>query len=266
MPYPLIASIIVASCSLVGILFFRNSGRLSGAHRFILPLAVGVFLGIVFFELVPETLEGSPSFGPLAILAGFFTFYYIAHLLTTYHHHHHDHQDGCTSGGARMLLIGDAIHNVADGVVITSAFLIDPILGIVTTIGVILHELPQEIAEFGVLIASGYSRTRALTLNFISALSIVVGTLITLMFASYIGEYIWILTGIAAGNLLYIATSDLIPELRQSHRDHFYKIFSAALLGVAFIALSLSLAHTFTESHGVEHEHGDEHSEHTDLH
>lgn len=259
----LIASLIVALCSLTGILFFRNSGKIAGAHRFILPFAIGVFMGIVFLELVPETLAGSPEYGAFAILFGFFAFYFIAHLLTTYHHHHHDHSDGCVSNGARMLLVGDAIHNIADGVVITTAFLIDPALGVVTTIGVILHEIPQEIAEFGVLIQSGYSRSRALFLNFISATSVVVGAIAALLFVSHIEGYLWVLTGIAAGNLLYIATSDLIPELRHSHRNHFYTIFLSALLGLALITLSIFFAHEYTESRGVDHGH-DELLEHDD--
>lgn len=250
---PFIASAVVALCSLAGIVFFKDTNYARSAHRFVLPFAVGVFLTIVFLELVPETLAGSASYGSFAILFGFFAFYYIAHLLTTYHHHHDKHHDGCVGSGARTLLIGDAIHNVADGVVITSAFLISPALGLATTIGVILHELPQEIAEYGVLVASGYSRQRALTLNFLSATSIFIGTILILLFASYIETYVWVLTGIAAGNLLYIATSDLIPELRESHREHFYKIFLTALAGVCFITVVLWFAHAY-EHADTEHD------------
>jgi len=258
MLYAFLASGAVALCSLVGILFFKDTGTMRGAHRFILPFAVGVFLSIIFLELVPETLAAAPSAGPLTIIAGFFLFYYLAHVLTTYHHHHNEGCEDCVDSTGRMVLIGDAIHNIADGVVIGSAFLLNPSLGIVTTIGIIMHELPQEIAEFGVLIGSGYSRSRALFLNFLSALSVILGTALVFLFAAHAAAYIWVLTGVAAGNLLYIATSDLIPELQRTHRHHFYQVFVAALAGVLLIFFSLSLAHTYTEEHGLEHTDGHE--------
>lgn len=248
----LIASGAVALCSLTGVLLFRDASHVRGTHRVILPLAVGVFLGIVFLELIPETLTASPAYGTSAVLFGFFTFYFVAHLLTTYHHHHEHSADcardplHCPIGtNARMLMVGDSIHNVADGVIIASAFLLDPTSGIVVTIGIILHELPQEIAEFGVLIAAGYTRSYALLLNLLSASSIFIGAVIAFLFVSYATEYLWLLTGFAAGNLLYIATSDLIPELRSSHRDHFYLTFLATLAGVALITLTLFFSHEF---------------------
>lgn len=238
-----IAGIAVALLSLLGTFFFGRSGHLTGSHRFILPTAVGVFLGIVFFELIPETLEASPEWGPLAIVFGYLSFYLLSHLLETYHHHHFDHHDACMKNGARKLLIGDAVHNLADGIVIASAFMINPTLGVLTTLGIALHEIPQEIAEFGVLMQSGYTRKRALFLNFLSASSVLFGILITYFFAETFSESLFILTGIAAGNLLYIATADLIPELRHSHKDHFGKTFLATILGVVAIALLITYTH-----------------------
>ncbi len=235
----------VAFLSLIGVLFLGKDTRVRDSHRFILPIAVGVFLGIVFFELIPETLEASHEWGPVAIMIGFLGFYLLSHFLDTFHHHHSDHEDACSKNGARKLLIGDAIHNLADGVVIASAFMINPVAGVLTTIGIALHEIPQEIAEFGVLIQSGYSRKKALIYNFISALSVVVGVLLTYLFAESLSGYVFILTGIAAGNLLYIATTDLIPELRDSHRNHFYTTFTATVLGTLVIALLLTYTHTF---------------------
>ena len=262
----IIASAVVALVSVTGIFIFRNKGYMTGAHRFILPVAVGVFLGIVFLELVPETLAMSSS-GALAILGGFLGFYLLSHLLSTFHHHHHD-DDTCSKDGARMLLWGDAVHNAADGVVIATAFLVNPALGIITTIGVILHELPQEIAEFGVLVQAGYSKRRAAMLNLLSASSVVVGTAVTLFFSSVMGDYVWILTGIAAGNLLYIATSDFIPELREKHRAHFYQTFLMTILGVAFIAVTLQFSHAFMDAYGIEDDHAYEeaHHEHDEDH
>ena len=236
----LLASLAIASISLIGIFFFGSSGRIKGAHRFIIPVAIGVFLGAVFFELVPETLEGSRYFGGLVIVAGFALFYLLSHFLHTYHHHHGDECGDGVEGSGRLLLIGDTIHNFADGVVVATAFFINPSVGIATAIGIALHEIPQEIVEYGVLLRSGYSRKRALVLNFVSALSIVVGVILTSMFKTFATESLWILTGLAAGNLLYIAASDLLPELQEEHRDHFAMSFTLTLLGIAGAAFLFS--------------------------
>lgn len=253
--YPLLAALAVALVSLTGVFIFQRQGYLTGSHRFILPFAVGVFLGVVFFELIPETLAEAPERGAFAILAGFLGFYLLSHLLSTFHHHHHKHEDDCAKDGAQMLLVGDAIHNIADGVVIATAFLINPAIGIVTTIGIILHELPQEIAEFGVLVASGYTRTEAALRNLLSASSVILGTVLALFLAEFLNGYIWTITGVAAGNLLYVATSDFIPELREKHKGHFLVTFLTTILGVVLIAAILNVSHAFMESRGVVDEH-----------
>lgn len=250
-----IAAATVALLSLLGILLVGRNGGGIGTHRLVLPLAVGVFLGVVFFELIPETLEASETWGSLAIVLGFLGFYALAHLLETYHHHHGDEEDTCDKNSARLLLTGDAIHNFADGIVIATAFMIDPAIGVITTIGVALHEIPQEIAEFAVLLQSGYTRTKALWYNLLSASTVILGTVITYVFTESLEGSIFILTGIAAGNLLYIAAADLIPELRESHRGHFGQTFVATLIGVAGIASLIAYTHErFMPAHNDEHE------------
>ncbi|MFZ2253368.1 MAG: ZIP family metal transporter [Minisyncoccia bacterium] len=239
----LIGALCISLLSLIGVFFFGNSGKLTGTHRFILPVAVGVFLGIVFFDLIPETLEVSPEWGPIAIMLGFLGFYLLSHFLDTFHHHHFDEHDACVRNGAQKLLIGDSIHNFADGVVLASAFMISPFVGIFTTIGIALHEIPQEIAEFGVLLQSGYTKRTAAFYNFLSSLTVILGVLITYAFAQSLEGYLFILTGVAAGNLLYIAATDLLPELRHSHHDHFFKTFTATLLGIIAVAILTSFTH-----------------------
>lgn len=241
---PLIASLCVALLSLVGVLFFGKDAHMRSAHRFVLPTAVGVFLGVIFFELIPETLEASHEWGPVAIIGGFLGFYLLSYILDTYHHHHADDDDSCESHGARKLLIGDSVHNFADGVVIASAFIINPAVGILTTIGIALHEIPQEIAEFSVLRHSGYTKMQALVWNFLSSTTVIVGTLVTLLFSEFFETYVFILTGIAAGNLLYIATADFIPELRETHKDHFPYTFTATFLGVLIIGILIHFTHS----------------------
>lgn len=258
----LIAAGIVALLSLIGVFIIGKSGHIQGTHRFIVPVAIGVFLGVIFFELIPETLHEAELYGSIAIVAGFLSFYLLSHFLRTYHHHHHAHEDHAEDDNceddqrsARMLLIGDAIHNIADGVVIVSAFLINPAVGIAVTIGIALHEIPQEIAEYGVLRAAGYSRKKALLLNFLSASSIFIGVIASYIFAEA-GEYTWVLTGLAAGNLLYIAASDMLPELQeQTHREHFFKTFFSTVAGLVLITALLLWSHSAFGEHHEEDDH-----------
>lgn len=254
----LVASFVIALLSLIGVFLFGKQGHLLGTNRFIIPVAIGVFLGVVFFELIPETLEVAGAQGSIAILAGFLTFYLLSHVLYSYHHHHNnDCPDGhCEDKtGASMLLIGDGIHNITDGIVIASAFLVSPAVGVATTIGIALHEIPQEIAEFGVLLKAGYNKTRAALYNFLSALSVVLGAALTLVLAEQASEYIWILTGIAAGNLLFIAATDFIPDVQEEHRRNgrFTRSFLMTLIGLIGIVFILNWAHE-EFGHGHEHE------------
>lgn len=247
--YTLIAASFIASLSLIGIFFFGKTGRLVGTHRYIVPFAIGAFLAITFFELIPETLEASPSYGAVAIVIGFLLFYLLSNLLSTYHHHHdeHGHDDHCaaTKVSASMLLLGDTVHNFTDGIVLATAFFVNPTIGFVTTLGVALHEIPQEIAEYGVLLKSGYTPKKALLLNFISALGVVIGAILSLFFMSFLGDYVWILTGLAAGNLLYVATSDLLPGVHRESHVHgtFLGAFLVTLMGVVLVGGLILFGH-----------------------
>ena len=251
----LLAACVVTLLSLIGVVVFGRSGHLTGAHRYVIPVAIGVFLGVVFFELIPETLEAGGEFVSLPIAVGFIAFYLLSYLLHTYHHHHdthHDH-DGCENrAGASMLLVGDAVHNVADGIVIATAFLVNPAVGIATTVGIALHEIPQEIAEFGVLMRAGYTKSRAAFFNLLSASSVILGTALTLVFAEAFEGYVWVLTGLAAGNLLYIAASDLLPDVHEESRlsNRTMQAFFATLIGMIGITALLFWAHEhFGETH-----------------
>jgi len=251
----LIAAFVISLLSLTGVFFFGKKSYQSSLHSIVIPIAIGTFLGVIFFELIPETLEGSEFYGACALAFGFLSFYLLAHILRTYHHHHEDAHDECRhSQGASMLLWGDAVHNMADGVVITTAFLINPAVGIATTIGIALHEIPQEIAEYGVFVQAGYSRKKALMYNFFSASSIFIGVFGALLF-SQLGDYLWILTGIAAGNLLYIVASDMIPELNQTtHKSYFFQTFLSTLVGLVAIVTLLTWSHEYFGHADEEHQ------------
>ncbi len=114
---------------------------------------------------------------------------------------------------ASLLLIGDSIYNFSAGVVLGGAFLIDPAVGVATALSLVLHEIPQKIVEFGVLLRSGYTRSHSLFLNLLSVSTIVFGAIFVMVLSGQASGYVWVLTGLAAGNLLYLAAGDLLPRI-----------------------------------------------------
>ena len=246
-----LAAAAVALISFVGVLFFGRSGHLSGIGHYSIPVAVGVFLSLILFELIPETLAVQPEYGPFVIAFGFISFYVLAHLL--HKKFHTSEADDCDSKGAAiLLLIGDSIHNVADGVVIGGAFMIDPTVGLLTTIGLALHEIPQEIVEFGVLVRAGYTHKRALFLNLISASSIFIGVLAIALVTEHAAEYTWILLGVAAGNLLFLALSDLLPRIHGGLKKYGSIWHAAVSITLGFVIMGSVLIWThenFTQGH-----------------
>lgn len=256
---PIFASCVIAGISLVGVFVFGEHGHLAGTRRYIVPFAIGTFLGIAFFELIPETLEASEHYGAAAIVFGFLAFYVLAHVLGTFHHHHHDDADDrCESSQATaaLLLIGDAVHNFVDGIVIASSFLVSPAAGAATTLGIALHEAPQEIAEYGVLRHAGYSRREAAVYNFLSATTVVFGAAVTLVLAANIESGLFVLTGIAAGNLLYVAMSDLIPDVHAATKatGRFFGTFASMLIGLTLIASLILWTHSVApDNHAYKH-------------
>jgi len=233
----ILAAVLIAAISLIGVLFFGNNERLIGAQKYAIPMAVGVFLSLILFTLIPETLEQAPVGGGLMIGLGFISFYVLSHLLHKKFHHLEteecDHKKAAT-----LLLIGDSIHNAGDGIVLVGAFLIDPAIGVAVAISLGLHEIPQEIIEFGILIRAGYTRKKAMLLNLLSASSIILGVLLMLLVAEYAAAYAWILSGIAAGNLLFLAASDLLPRIHGNLKNYGSIWHSTASITVGFVLMT----------------------------
>jgi zinc and cadmium transporter len=248
----LVAVGVVSAVSLVGALALGLPGLRS--HRFLLVLvavAAGTLVGDAFFHLVPESVHlweerGLSEMG-LWVVFGFLFFFALEVVLRARHAHvemvdnaEHMHEHGATGHGkvapfAWTNLLGDAIHNFLDGAVIATSFLVDPAVGVATTIAVIIHEIPQELGDFAVLLRAGLPRRKALLFNFGSALLSVAGALIILALpieAETIETY-----GIPliVGAFLYIAASDLVPELHHHSRGR-----EAAVILAAFV-LGLTL-------------------------
>ncbi len=239
-----IASVLVVSLvSLVGLFFLSmKEDTLKKYIGVFISLAVGALLGDAFIHIIPEALESSSNatITSILVIAGIFIFFILEKVLH-WHHHGEDKDREHIHPVGKLVLFSDGIHNLVDGIIIGASFMISIPIGIATTIAVIFHEIPQEIGDFAVLLHAGYTKKRALWLNFISALMALVGVLIALVLGSIIDPFvIWFLP-IAAGGFIYIAVADLIPELHKS-KETWVSVqqIIAVILGVlAMVALTL---------------------------
>lgn len=210
----LISTIFVSLVSLVGVFTLAlKDNLLKKVVSFLVSLSIGVLIGVAFLDLIPEAVE---KFGIknifLYVLIGFFLFFLIEKLLGW----RHCHEDECPIHSfAYINLFGDAVHNLTDGLIIGASFFTDFRLGIITVFAVILHEIPHEIGNFGVLLYAGFKKAKALFFNFITALTAIAGGVLGYFIAGYTDNFIAFLLPFAAGGFIYIAASDLIPEVRE---------------------------------------------------
>ncbi|MDD4938993.1 MAG: ZIP family metal transporter [Candidatus Omnitrophica bacterium] len=237
------ASIVVSLISLIGIitLLFKEEWL-----KKILPAVIGFsaggLIGGAFLHLLPEALEhiNSPVVFYYLIL-GFVAFF----MLERYFHWRHCHEGVCSIHAFTYLnLIGDSIHNFTDGLVIGASFLVSVNFGIITSLVIIMHEIPQEIGDFGVLIYGGFSRLKALGFNFITALTCILGTVGGYTISGNINNFSSFLLPFTAGGFIYIAACDLVPELHKQEnlRKSTYSMFTF-LCGILFI-LFIRMAHS----------------------
>jgi len=216
--YAFISVIIVSIVSLIGI--FSLSLKEEIIKKYIslfISLAVGALLGDAFIHLIPEAFKNSSnsSIVSLLIIFGILIFFIIEKFLH-WHHHEDDTEINHIHPVGKLLLFTDGFHNLIDGIIIGVSFLVSIPIGIATTLAVVLHEIPQEIGDFAVLINSGYDKKRALYLNFLSALMAIIGVSIALIFGSIAETFSFWILPIAAGGFIYIAVADLIPELQKT--------------------------------------------------
>lgn len=216
--YILFSVLLVSAISLLGaISLLFNKGIVRKGMPWIVAFAAGSLLGVSFFDLIPESVEHLPDSYMIYILVGILGFLLFEQVI----HWHHEHGDNCSEhDNARvhatgyLVALGDGIHNFLDGVLIASTFLINPALGWSTTLSIILHEIPQEISDFGVLLHSGFKAKQAILVNLLSALSAVVGGLVGYLFLSRIESAIPYAIAIGAGGFIYISLVDLFAEVR----------------------------------------------------
>ncbi len=237
--------LLISLISLVGV--FTLSFKEETLKKYIgifISLAVGALLGDAFIHIIPEAFEQGTDNALVSslVIAGILVFFILEKFLH-WHHHGEDAAHPEIHPVGKLILVSDGIHNLIDGVIIGASFLVSIPLGIATTIAVILHEIPQEIGDFAVLLHSGYSKNKALWLNFVSALLSVVGVIVALVLGSVAeASIIWLLP-IAAGGFIYIAVADLIPELHK-HQGNNNSIFQIITV---IVGVGLMLLLTFLE-------------------
>lgn len=226
----LTASILVSLLSLVGVLFLSLKEKiLNQILLYLVAFSAGSLLGAAFLHLLPEAIESQKQNFGIAILAGFILFFIIEKFLH-WHHCHKNQNCHHIKTLSYMNLVGDAVHNFIDGLLIAASFSVSFNLGFITTINLIFHEIPQEIGDFGVLIHGGFKKSKALLFNLISASTALLGTIIGLLISSKNETISAFLIPLAAGGFIYIAATDLIPELKESQKP--IPIFFSFLAGI----------------------------------
>jgi zinc and cadmium transporter len=215
--YIFLSTLFVNFISLVGGLFLLGKKQTSLlSSKIFVGFAAGVLLGTAILDILPESLEETPArLASIALLFGILTFFLLERFVVWFHHHDDTHQAKPT---ALLILVGDGIHNFIDGFAIAASYLTNVHLGIVTTMAIAAHEIPQELADLGILISGGLSKKRALLWNFISGLTALAGGLVAFYAIQYIEGVIPLLLAFTAGMFLYIACSDLIPDLHQEFK------------------------------------------------
>lgn len=219
--YTLFSVILVSLISLVGVFTLSlNENTLRKYIFMFISIAVGALLGDAFIHIIPEAFENNanPTLISSLIITGIILFFILEKLLH-WHHHGEKEESEIVHPVGKLVLLSDGVHNFLDGIIIGASFMISIPVGIATTIAVILHEIPQEIGDFAVLLHSGYTRQRALWLNFLSAFMAILGATIFFMLGEFAQTASSYLLPIAAGGFIYIAMSDLIPELHKAEQD-----------------------------------------------
>jgi zinc and cadmium transporter len=238
-----IAVVLVSLVSFLGaLIFLLSKDRLKKFLPYLVSVSVGALMGDAFLHLLPEAFSEGVHSSMVGgwVLIGFFLFLILEHGLHWHHSHgdeEGDHDHGKHIGG--LVTVADSIHNLLDGVIIALGFMLGVEIGVATTIAIVLHEIPQEIGDMGLLLYIGWSKKKALIFNFISALFACVGYVLVLLLGQYtdlLEANLPYFLAAAAGGFLYIAGADLIPELRKNHRTDFVKHIIVILLGVVAMA------------------------------
>lgn len=293
-------SIVLLSFALIGSVLGLAGGIVFLYHRkwsvllekYSVPFAAGAMITVAMIALLPEAehMIGQNAF--IVMLGAFFVAFFFEQFLFPTHHHSHNHSHGekcvheqsqknvshsdsnneakkVTQSATMLVILGDTVHNFIDGVAIGAAFVVNPLLGLTTAISTLLHELPHEIGDFGILLNAGWQKKHIILVNVVSALFTVVGAFGVLFVAQDL-EIIGTLLAISAGIFFYLGTIDFIPHSFHTSAQNKRRSFLSLLLGVVILFTALSVMphdHDHDHDHGHGHSHAsDEKHEHEDDH
>jgi len=257
-------SLIGSVFSLIGGIFLLVSKR--GAKilaEYATPFAAGALLAAAFLDLLKEGLEGSDPETILRWALGGLLLFFLLESLLNWFHHHHEHKDKKIDPTVSFVIVGDTVHNFIDGAAIAAAFLVSVPVGIVTTLAVAAHEIPQEIGDFGLMFNKGLKRRQVILVNVFSALATTLAAIIFFKLGQGNEALIATLLGLTAGFFIYIAVSDIIPTIHESKSKRALNIKSLLLLaGVVVVGVTTTVAHSYIEG-GHDHGHEAESSRHS---
>lgn len=246
--YIIAATLAVSLLSLAGIaLFIFGKRSIEKILFFLISFSTGTLLGAAFFDILPESIESIDAHAALeAAIVGLLAAFVMEKVIHWHHHHAGTAKEHHKPLGT-LTLVGDALHNFFDGVAIAAAFMVNVPLGITTTLAIALHEIPQEIGDFGLLLYSGYSKWRALAFNLLSALAAVAGGVLFFLFSGIVEGLEGYALGFTAGMFIYVAAADLLPEL---HKEKGARAsLMQLLLLIAGAAVIWLIARTLHASH-----------------
>ena len=251
--YIILATVLVSLISFVGILVIFKKQNKKDFLKAVISVAAGALLTVAFLNMLPEAIE-SGLFDVhtifTVVLISVVFFFLLERVFHWHHCHCEDHGRPCAEHKKKLAvinIIGDGIHNFVDGALIASAFLFDFKAGILVTFAVILHEIPQEISDFGVLLYAGLTKARAIIYNLLTALIAVIGAIVFYNFGTSVEKVIPVMLAFAAGNFIYLATADLIPEIH--HEENHKKIFIHSVWLVMGVLLMYSVSQFLPHSH-----------------
>lgn len=244
--FALIGSVV----SLAGGVFLLFGGKASGwLQKVAVPVAAGALLAAAFFDLLPEALEHAPAQTIMTWALVGFLFFFVTERGLRWFHHHHEHEGDEDQANRSLIVIGDTLHNFIDGLAIGAAFLVSPATGIVITLAVAAHEIPQEIGDFGLLLSKGMKRHKVLLANIMSALATVVGASIVFGFGDALHIPIEALLALTAGFFIYIAASDIIPSIHSRETARGANLQTMVLLlSVIIVGYTTVLLHQWHRS------------------
>lgn len=236
--YSILSVLIVSLVSFVGVIGLGvKIKKLDKILIYLISFSAGALFGDVFIHLLPELVENNEVSSVSFYILGGIVIFFILEKVIHWHHCHMPITENHVHSFAYMNLVGDGLHNFIDGLIIVGGYLVSVPAGIATTIAVILHEIPQEIGDFGILVHGGFSKGKALLLNFFSAVFAILGALVALWLGGFIENIEGILVPLAIGGFIYIAGSDLIPELHKESHSFMKSLFQAFVFVLGILVM-----------------------------